>query len=197
MIVVVNYGMGNVGSVANIVRKVGGDVRISQGPEDLRGADKVILPGVGSFDNGMKNLRARGYEEALVERVVRGGMPLLGICLGMQMLTRRSEEGSSPGWVGSTPTRDASPSSPDGRSRRVSRTWAGTRFASCSRIRCLGSLTGRDDSTSSTPTTSVATAPRTFWPRRATDTILLRQSLRITLWAFSSIPRRAIVTEWI
>jgi len=100
MIVIVDYGMGNLGSVANIIRKVGGKAAISQGDDDLRRADKLILPGVGSFDNGMDNLRRRGYEEVLTE-TVRSGTPLLGICLGMQLLSRRSEEGAAPGlgWI--------------------------------------------------------------------------------------------------
>lgn len=101
MIVIIDYGMGNLGSVANIVKKVGGKAQMSRGPEDVRAADKLILPGVGSFDNGMENLRRRGYEEPLAEAVVRGGTPLLGICLGMQLLTRSSEEGTERGlgWI--------------------------------------------------------------------------------------------------
>ncbi len=97
MIAIVDYGMGNVGSIANIIKKVGGQARLSKSVDDLLAADKLILPGVGHFDTGMKNLRARGYVEPLTEKVVRQGTPALGICLGMQLLGRSSEEGDEPG----------------------------------------------------------------------------------------------------
>jgi len=101
MIVVVDYGMGNLGSIVNMVRKVGGRARRSTGPEDLAEADKIILPGVGSFDEGMRNLRAGGYVAPLAARARDGRTPVLGICLGVQLFTRGSEEGAEPGlsWI--------------------------------------------------------------------------------------------------
>ncbi len=101
MIVIVDYGMGNLASIANIIKKVGGSARLSESVDDLLGAEKLILPGVGAFDNGMASLRDRGYVEPLTEMVVARRTPILGICLGMQLFTRRSEEGAEPGlgWI--------------------------------------------------------------------------------------------------
>jgi len=87
MIVVVDYGMGNLASIVNMIKKVGGQARLSRGPEDIEAATKLILPGVGSFDNGMANLHQRGYVELLTRRVVAEKVPILGICLGMQLLS--------------------------------------------------------------------------------------------------------------
>jgi glutamine amidotransferase len=70
MIVVVDYGMGNLGSIANMLRKIGADAVISSTAADIRKADKLILPGVGAFDNGMKNLRDRGLLPVLQDRVL-------------------------------------------------------------------------------------------------------------------------------
>lgn len=97
MLVILEYGMGNVGSVLNMLRRVGADACLSSDPEDVRRADKLILPGVGAFDAGMRNLKERGLLEVLEESVLRRGVPLLGLCLGMQLMTRGSEEGTLPG----------------------------------------------------------------------------------------------------
>jgi glutamine amidotransferase len=101
MIVIVDYGVGNVGSVANMLRKVGARARISASSADIEAADKLILPGVGHFDSGMAKLNETGLVPVLAEQVLAKGKPVLGICLGMQMLTRGSEEGSAPGlgWI--------------------------------------------------------------------------------------------------
>jgi len=101
MIVIVDYGVGNVGSVANMVRKAGALARISASVDDIEVADKLILPGVGHFDSGMGKLNDTGLVPALTDQVLTRGKPVLGICLGMQMMTRASEEGSSPGlgWI--------------------------------------------------------------------------------------------------
>lgn len=101
MIVVVDYGVGNVGSVHNMLRKVGAKARVSGLAEDLRAADKLILPGVGHFGHGMSKLRATGLLPVLEEAARGGKKPVLGICLGMQMMTRGSEESDMPGlgWV--------------------------------------------------------------------------------------------------
>lgn len=100
-IVVVDYDMGNVGSIVNMMKKIGHAVEVSADPETLRRADRLILPGVGSFDAGMANIRQRGLAEILTDKVVNGRTPVLGICLGMQLLGERSLEGDSAGlgWI--------------------------------------------------------------------------------------------------
>ena len=104
MIVIVDYGVGNVGSVANMLRKVGARARISASTEDIEAADKLVLPGVGHFDSGMRKLNDTGLVPALTEQVLVRRKPVLGICLGMQMMTRSSEEGGIPGlgWMDAT-----------------------------------------------------------------------------------------------
>lgn len=101
MIGIVNYGLGNIASVVNMLDHLSVDARILDGPGDWSDIDRFILPGVGSFDRGMKGLTSSGLASALKHAVVDDGRPLLGICLGMQLLTRRSDEGLSPGlaWV--------------------------------------------------------------------------------------------------
>jgi len=100
-IVIVDYKMGNLGSIANILKKIGVPSAVSSDPEVIRKAEKLILPGVGSFDNGMKNIREMGLEAPLNKQVIERGIPVLGICLGMQLLTARSEEGELTGlnWI--------------------------------------------------------------------------------------------------
>lgn len=97
MITIIDYGMGNIGSLENMIQKVGGKVSIATQPEHIATASKIILPGVGSFDNGMKKLADCGFIEPLIKRVQEDKIPLLGICLGMQLLTESSEEGKLPG----------------------------------------------------------------------------------------------------
>jgi len=101
LIVIVDYGMGNLGSIANIIRKVGGDPVLSESVDDLLAAEKLILPGVGAFGNGMAGLRDRGLVEPLTEMAIARGTPILGICLGMQLFTRGSEEDTEAGlgWI--------------------------------------------------------------------------------------------------
>jgi imidazole glycerol-phosphate synthase subunit HisH len=97
VIAVVDCGMGNIGAIVNMVGKAGGEAVVCSGPEGIGKADKVILPGVGAFDNGVRNLRARGLWEALSACRAKGNVPILGVCLGMQLFTESSEEGSLPG----------------------------------------------------------------------------------------------------
>lgn len=97
MLVIVDYGLGNLGSIANMASRLGARPVVSSDPQVLRSATKLILPGVGAFDRGMQNLRQLGLAEVLSERALDEGVPLLGLCLGMQLLTRGSEEGSEPG----------------------------------------------------------------------------------------------------
>ncbi len=96
-IIVVDYGMGNLGSILNMVKKVGAAAELSKCPDDVMKADKLILPGVGAFDNAMIKLGKLGYVDALNQRVLGDGTPVLGICLGMQLFCKRSEEGQEPG----------------------------------------------------------------------------------------------------
>jgi len=91
MIVIVNYGMGNLRSVQKAIERVGGQAMISAVPEALDAARGVILPGVGAFGEAMENLRARRLIAPLW-RQIEAGKPLLGICLGMQLLFEESEE---------------------------------------------------------------------------------------------------------
>jgi glutamine amidotransferase len=97
MITIVDYGMGNLGSIMNMLKKIGFPARLSSSPEEVGNADKLILPGVGSFDAGMRNLVDRGLVAPLAEKVVDRGTPILGICLGMQLMAGKSEEGTLPG----------------------------------------------------------------------------------------------------
>lgn len=93
---VIDYGVNNIGSVLNMLRRLEVDAVAVQRPADLDGARAIVLPGIGSFDAGVRNLRERGLFEPL-RRLGEAGTPLLGICLGMQLLTRTSEEGSLSG----------------------------------------------------------------------------------------------------
>lgn len=97
MVVVVDYGMGNVGSIANMLRKVGAEAQISADHAVIASAGKLILPGVGAFDQGMQNLADRGLVALLTRKVVEEKTPILGVCLGMQLFARTSEEGRCPG----------------------------------------------------------------------------------------------------
>jgi glutamine amidotransferase len=97
VIVVLDYGMGNAGSVLNMLRRLGVPAVLSASADEVRAADKLIVPGVGAFDEGIRNLEERGLRPALEHAVVRRGAPVLGICLGLQLFTRGSEEGTRPG----------------------------------------------------------------------------------------------------
>jgi imidazole glycerol-phosphate synthase subunit HisH len=97
MLVIVDYGVGNLGSMGNMLRKIGCPAIISADPADVLAADRLILPGVGAFDQGIESLRSRGLADALTKQVMERGTPLLGVCLGMQLLGRGSEEGSLAG----------------------------------------------------------------------------------------------------
>jgi glutamine amidotransferase len=101
MITIVDYGLGNLGSIQNMLRKLGHESELTSDPARVATAGALILPGVGAFDLGMRNLRDLGLLEPLVRRVRVDHVPVLGICLGAQLMTRRSEEGQEPGlgWI--------------------------------------------------------------------------------------------------
>jgi glutamine amidotransferase len=97
MIVIIDYGMGNCGSVLNMLKRVGATALISSDLSIIEKAGKLILPGVGSFDNGIVNIKKLGLLPILFNKVLVEKTPLLGICLGMQLLTKSSEEGREKG----------------------------------------------------------------------------------------------------
>lgn len=97
IIAIVDYGMGNLGSVANMLKKISIKATITSDAAMISQADKLILPGVGAFDSGMKNLEERGLLPVLKTKVLDEKTPILGLCLGMQLLALRSEEGMLPG----------------------------------------------------------------------------------------------------
>jgi imidazole glycerol-phosphate synthase subunit HisH len=100
-VAVVDYGLANIQSVVNALECFTPNIRIAATGEELAGAAKIVLPGVGHFDEGMKGLRQRGHIAALEAQVRGAGVPLLGICLGLQFLFEGSDEGTEPGlgWV--------------------------------------------------------------------------------------------------
>jgi glutamine amidotransferase len=93
MIVVVDYGMGNLRSVSKALESLGAEVRVSSDPADVGRADKLILPGVGAFPAAMRELAARRLIEP-IKAAIANGKPYLGICLGLQLLFNRSDEGA-------------------------------------------------------------------------------------------------------
>jgi glutamine amidotransferase len=101
MIAIIDYGMGNLGSVANMLKKVGAKPVITSNIATIEKADKLILPGVGSFDNGVLRLSDSGILPVLQFKVLQERTPILGLCLGMQLFTKSSEEGVLPGlgWI--------------------------------------------------------------------------------------------------
>ena len=101
MITIVNYDMGNLGSIQNMLKKIGVKSIITSSSEDILNAEKLILPGVGHFKRAMENLAAFGLIDALHQKVLVDKTPILGICLGMQLMTTYSEEGECAGlgWI--------------------------------------------------------------------------------------------------
>jgi imidazole glycerol-phosphate synthase subunit HisH len=103
MVVIVDYGMGNLGSIRNMLKKLGAPVAVSGDPVVIAQATQLILPGVGAFCTGMQRLSNLNLANALNDQVRNKRTPTLGVCLGMQLMTRHSEEGMWMGWDGSTP----------------------------------------------------------------------------------------------
>lgn len=97
MVTIVNYGIGNLGSVLNMFKKVGVEAQLAMTPEELSVAKKILLPGVGHFDACVRALHDSGLIPALEKKVFEDKVPTLGICVGYQMMTRGSEEGELKG----------------------------------------------------------------------------------------------------
>ncbi|MFA5059081.1 MAG: imidazole glycerol phosphate synthase subunit HisH [Candidatus Omnitrophota bacterium] len=101
-IVIVDYGMGNIDSVARAIEEGGAKPQITAKPEDFTTCQGIVLPGVGSFVSGMNNLRAKGLDQILNEQVLNNKIPFLGICLGMQLIATLGLEGGRTkglGWI--------------------------------------------------------------------------------------------------
>lgn len=101
MIAIIDYGLGNILAFANVYKRLNIPVTVAKAPADLNGATKLILPGVGAFDHAMKLLQDAGMREPLDQLVLQQKVPVLGICVGMQILANGSDEGSLPGlgWI--------------------------------------------------------------------------------------------------
>lgn len=101
MIAIIDYNIGNITAVANMLQRLDVPCKITSKVDDVEQADKIILPGNGSFDACMNNLHSSGLVPAIEQKVINGDTPLLGICVGAQMLGSMSEEGSKPGlgWI--------------------------------------------------------------------------------------------------
>ena len=97
MIVIVDYGVGNLGSIISMLKKAGAKAIASSDPKVLQQAEKLILPGVGAFDAGMNKLNERGLVPLLNHLALEKKVPFLGLCLGLQLMTKRSEEGQTQG----------------------------------------------------------------------------------------------------
>ncbi|WP_417446731.1 imidazole glycerol phosphate synthase subunit HisH [Kangiella sp.] len=100
-VAIIDYGAGNIGSVQNMLKRVGAESRLAKSSSDILSANLLILPGVGSFDHGITKLRESKLLPYIEEAVFEKKVPILGICLGMQLLTKGSDEGSIPGlgWI--------------------------------------------------------------------------------------------------
>lgn len=101
MIGIIDYGLGNIEAIANIYKRTNIDYQFVRTPKDLESSTRLILPGVGAFDWAMERLQGSGLVSQLTHKVLDDGVPILGICVGMQMLARKSSEGQLPGlgWV--------------------------------------------------------------------------------------------------
>lgn len=96
LITIIDYGVGNLRSIEKAIEKLGETPLLTHDPEKVSEASKVILPGVGAFDEAIKNLKKRGLDEA-IHKIIAKKIPFLGICLGMQLLFKKSEEGELAG----------------------------------------------------------------------------------------------------
>lgn len=101
MITIINYGSGNISAIGNIYERLKIPFKVAQNPVEVEGAEKIILPGVGAFDETISMLDESGFRTVLDKQVLENKVPVLGICVGMQILAKKSEEGTLPGlgWI--------------------------------------------------------------------------------------------------
>jgi imidazole glycerol-phosphate synthase subunit HisH len=101
MITIINYGVGNVESIKNMLKKIGVNALISSNEQEISSAEKLILPGVGAFDTCVGKLRESGLQKVLNKKVLEEKVSILGVCVGMQLLMESSDEGILPGlgWI--------------------------------------------------------------------------------------------------
>ena len=97
MNVIIDYGVGNIGSIANMLRKINAESVITSNPVEIAKASRLILCGIGAFDDGMAKLETLGILDVLKKKVLEDKTPIMGVCLGMQLFTRGSEEGKKEG----------------------------------------------------------------------------------------------------
>ena len=97
---IIDYGMGNLGSVRRAFEECGADVFIASHPSEIAHVDRIVLPGVGAFSKGMENLNSRGWVSELKRRVIDDKIPILGICLGMQLMASHGKEGGDTNGLG-------------------------------------------------------------------------------------------------
>lgn len=112
MIVIIDYGVGNIGSISSMLNKIGAKSMVSCKDSDIQNASKIILPGIGAFDKAMSELNNRDLISSLRKAVIENNKPVLGICLGAQILGNSSEEGELPGlgWINMEVKRFSNPS---------------------------------------------------------------------------------------
>ena len=104
MIGIISYGLGNIKAIQNVYQKLSHPVKIIESINDLKGIDKLILPGVGAFDYAMEKFNNSGLKDEIIKLVLKDEVPILGICVGAQMLCSSSDEGNLPGlnWIDAT-----------------------------------------------------------------------------------------------
>lgn len=101
MITIIDYGLGNIRAFVNVYDRLNIKTKVAHSAADLLGAEKIILPGVGAFDHAMSQLNASGMRDELEKQVLLNKVPIVGICVGLQMLAKSSDEGELPGlgWI--------------------------------------------------------------------------------------------------
>jgi len=97
MITIIDYGLGNIRAFVNVYERLNAETKIARSPGDLQGASKIILPGVGAFDHAMTQLNRSGMRDEFEKQILINRIPVIGICVGMQMLAKSSDEGVIPG----------------------------------------------------------------------------------------------------